>query len=171
MKTNSWTTAGQTKDISSSPNPLVKILRRGRHWVWGSNRRRAIEEWSIAINNDWVDNLACSLPHNIQAIANSFITVNYFSELLRKVRFSHKFSKSVHLVTVKFCFRYTLLQKCFQTDTIFFYQGIVSAIKFRKRPAKFKQTIALPKKFGSKCFTLLLIDTKYTKPCVFRLKS
>ena len=55
-KWNSWTTAGQTKDISSSPNPLVKVLRRGRHWVWGPNRRRAIKEWSIAINNDWVDN-------------------------------------------------------------------------------------------------------------------
>ena len=25
MKTNSWTTAGQAKDISSSPNPLVKV--------------------------------------------------------------------------------------------------------------------------------------------------
>ena len=23
MKTNSWTTAGQTKDISSNPNPLI----------------------------------------------------------------------------------------------------------------------------------------------------
>ena len=30
MKTNSWTTAGQAKDLSSSPNPLVKVLRRGR---------------------------------------------------------------------------------------------------------------------------------------------
>ena len=44
MKTNSWTTAAQAKDISSSPNPLVKVLRRGRHWVWGPNRRRAIKE-------------------------------------------------------------------------------------------------------------------------------
>ena len=26
MKTNSWTTAGQAKDISSSPNPLVKVF-------------------------------------------------------------------------------------------------------------------------------------------------
>ena len=43
------------KDISSSPNPLVKVLR-SRHWVWGPNRRRAIQEWSTAINNDWVDN-------------------------------------------------------------------------------------------------------------------
>ena len=25
MKTNSWTTAGQTKNISSSPNPLLKF--------------------------------------------------------------------------------------------------------------------------------------------------
>ena len=25
MKTNSWTTTDQAKDISSSPNPLVKI--------------------------------------------------------------------------------------------------------------------------------------------------
>ena len=48
--------AKQVKDISSSPNPLVKVLRRDRHWVWGPNRRRAIKEWSIAINNDWVDN-------------------------------------------------------------------------------------------------------------------
>ena len=46
----------QAKDISSSPNPLVKVLRRSRHWVWGPNRRRANKEWSIAINNDWVDN-------------------------------------------------------------------------------------------------------------------
>ena len=38
MKTNSWTTVGQAKDISSSPNPLVK--------VWGPNRRRAIQEWT-----------------------------------------------------------------------------------------------------------------------------
>ena len=56
MKTNSWTTAGQAKDISSSPNPLVKVLQRGRHLVWGPNRRRASKEWSIAINNDWFDN-------------------------------------------------------------------------------------------------------------------
>ena len=35
---------------------LVKVLRRGRHWVWGPNRRRAIKEWSTAIGNDWVDN-------------------------------------------------------------------------------------------------------------------
>ena len=33
MKTNSWTTAGQAKDISSCPNPPVKVLRRGGHWV------------------------------------------------------------------------------------------------------------------------------------------
>ena len=26
MKTNSWTTVGQAKDISSSPNPLVKVF-------------------------------------------------------------------------------------------------------------------------------------------------
>ena len=55
MKTNSWTT-GQAKDISSGSNPLVKVLRRSRHWVWGTKRHRAIKEWSIAINNDWVDN-------------------------------------------------------------------------------------------------------------------
>ena len=36
-----WTTVGQAKDIASSPNPLVKTLYRGRHWVWGPTRRRA----------------------------------------------------------------------------------------------------------------------------------
>ena len=38
------------------PQPLVRVLRSGRHWVWGPNRRSAIKEWRIAINNDWVDN-------------------------------------------------------------------------------------------------------------------
>ena len=52
MKTNSWTTAGQAKDMSSSHNPLVKVLEE----VCGPNRRRAIKEWSTAINIDWVDN-------------------------------------------------------------------------------------------------------------------
>ena len=55
-ETNSWTTAAQANNKSSSPNPLVKVLRRGRHWVGGPNRRHAIKEWSIAINIDWVDN-------------------------------------------------------------------------------------------------------------------
>ena len=96
----------------------------------------------------------------MQAIANFFIMVNKFSELLRKVRFSYNFSKSVHYVTVNFWFRYTLLQKCFQTDAIFFYQGTVSAIKFQKRLTKFKITIALPKKFGSKGFITVFKVTK-----------
>ena len=34
-ETTSWTTVGQAKDIASSTNPLVKVLCRGRHWVWG----------------------------------------------------------------------------------------------------------------------------------------
>ena len=34
-ETTSWTRVGQAKDIASSPNPLVKVLCRGRHWVWG----------------------------------------------------------------------------------------------------------------------------------------
>ena len=53
-----------------------------------------------------------------------------------------------------------MLQKCFQNDAIFFYQGTVSAIKFRKRLAKFKVTIALPKKFDSKGFVTAIKITK-----------
>ena len=44
LQTSSWTTAGQAKDKASNPNPLVKALQRGRHWVWGPNHRRAIKE-------------------------------------------------------------------------------------------------------------------------------
>ena len=51
--------------------------------------------------------MACSLSHNIQSKASFFITVILFSKLLRKVRFSHNFSKYVHLVTVKFCIQVT----------------------------------------------------------------
>ena len=65
MKTNSWTTTGQAKDISSSTNTLVKVLWRGRHWVWGSNRRRAIKECSIAIKMIGLTTLKLNLRPNI----------------------------------------------------------------------------------------------------------
>ena len=53
MKTNSGTTAAQPKTYrQQAPTHWLKFY--GRHW--GPNRRRAIKEWSIAINNDWIDN-------------------------------------------------------------------------------------------------------------------
>ena len=42
-ETTSWTTVDQAKDIASSPNPVVEALCRGRHWVRGPTRRRAIK--------------------------------------------------------------------------------------------------------------------------------
>ena len=51
MKTNSWTTAGQAKDISSSPKPLFN-----EEAVIESEAWTAAVQLSIAINNDWVDN-------------------------------------------------------------------------------------------------------------------
>ena len=39
MKTNSWTTAGQDKDISSSPNPLFKFYEEA---VFESEARTAV---------------------------------------------------------------------------------------------------------------------------------
>ena len=43
------------KTYRQAPTHWLKFFWRGRHWVWGPNRRRAIKEWSIAINNDWVN--------------------------------------------------------------------------------------------------------------------
>ena len=86
-KNTSWTTVDQAKDIASSTNPHVKALCRNRHWVWGPTRRRAIKEWSIAINRGWVNNWARSLPRNIWIISYCFNTVNKLSELFRKIRF------------------------------------------------------------------------------------
>ena len=53
-----------------------------------------------------------------------------------------------------------LLQKCFEADVIFFYQGTVSAIKFRKHLTKLKITIALRKKFSSTGFITAVKVTK-----------
>ena len=81
------------KTYRQAPTHWLKVYEEA---VTESEARTAdVQLKSIAINNDWVDS-ACSLPHNIQAIANSFITANKFSELLRKVRFTYNFSKSVH---------------------------------------------------------------------------
>ena len=42
MKTNSWTTAGQAKDISSSPNPRLKFYEEA---VNESEGRTAVVQW------------------------------------------------------------------------------------------------------------------------------
>ena len=47
---------GQARVKASSLSPPIKALWRGRHWVWGPNRHRAIKEESIAINGYWVNN-------------------------------------------------------------------------------------------------------------------
>ena len=106
-ETTSWTTLSQAKDIASRTNPLVKVLCRGRHWNWGPTRRRAIKEWSIAINRGWVNNQACSLPHNIWIISYSFIMVNKLSELLRTIWLPNNFflfcKLSHHKILVLIC--------------------------------------------------------------------
>ena len=55
---------------------------------------------------------------------------------------------------------YIAAEVCFRLTLYFFYQGTVSAIKFRKRLSKFKVTTALPKKFGSKGFVTAVKVTK-----------
>ena len=57
--------------------------------------------------------------------------------------------ESVHKVTLKF---WLDIPCCRRPTLYFFYQGTVSARKFRKRITKFKITIAMPKKFGCKGF-------------------
>ena len=57
------------------------------------------------------------MPHNIQAIANSFITVNKLSELLRKVRFSYKAMKLFHDVTIFSC-RFAFLSFFFKHEIL-----------------------------------------------------
>ena len=54
MKTNSWTTVGQAKDIHQTPTHRLKFYEKAiiESEAWNA----VIKEWSIAINNDWVDN-------------------------------------------------------------------------------------------------------------------
>ena len=64
--TNSTVCQSKWKPIVEPRRAKPKTYRQAQtHWLkfyeeavieWGPNRRRAIKEWSIAINNDWVDN-------------------------------------------------------------------------------------------------------------------
>ena len=63
---NSTVCHSKWKPIAEPRRAKPKTYRQApTHWLkfneeavieWGPNRRRAIQEWSIAINNDWVDN-------------------------------------------------------------------------------------------------------------------
>ena len=52
----SWAPVDQATDESFGPNQLKWIaLGWGHHGVWPPIHRRAIKEFSIAINSDWVN--------------------------------------------------------------------------------------------------------------------
>ena len=63
---NSTVCQSKWKPIVEPRRAKPKTYRQApTHWLkfyeeavifWGPNRRRSIKEWSIAINNDWVDN-------------------------------------------------------------------------------------------------------------------
>ena len=59
------------------------------------------------------------------------------------------FFQFIHLVTIEFRFRKSLVQERFKSKLEFRYQIIVSSIKFRRGFAKFIIPIALFKKFLS----------------------
>ena len=59
-------------------------------------RRRAIKESSKVANRDWVNNQACSMPHNIHVVSGSFIANDYFPKLIRKIISTNNFSKLIH---------------------------------------------------------------------------
>ena len=54
MKTKVDTGRAKPKTYSQAPTHSLKFYEEAVI-VWGANRRRAIKEWSIAINNDWVN--------------------------------------------------------------------------------------------------------------------
>ena len=86
QKTASWSRAGQAQDIASGPNTLIESKAR----TTAVHLKRNPYE----ISRYWVNKYACSLSHNILVIFNSFVTVNEISELFRKIRSPHNFSKS-----------------------------------------------------------------------------
>ena len=56
---NSTVCQSKWKPIVEPRRAKPKTYRQApTHWLkfWRPNRRRAIKEWSIATNNDWVDN-------------------------------------------------------------------------------------------------------------------
>ena len=86
-----------------------------------SDLPRAIKEVSKVVNLDWINNQVCSLSQNIYVITNLFITNNYLLELIRKIIFTNYFSEFIHQVAIKFRFRKTLQNKCFESDITFRY--------------------------------------------------
>ena len=65
-----------------SQTTKMNSFRLGHHRVGRPILRRAIKECSKDISRDWVNHLACRLTHDIQIIANTFVTYYYFSKLV-----------------------------------------------------------------------------------------
>ena len=76
------------KRFRSQPTKMNGFNRFGHHRVWRPIHRRAIKECSKGISRDWVNHLACSLTHDIQIIANTFVIYYYFSKLVSLINFN-----------------------------------------------------------------------------------
>ena len=162
MKTNSWTTAGQAKDKSSSPNLLVKVLRRGRHWVWGPNRRRASKEWSITINNDWVDTYVACLLFNIR-FDGSFRESIWNIAVVKVMKNSGWFSNDIWKILVVLVMKNTA---SFSDDI--WKKLAVSMMKYGKKTGWFSDDIwKLQKKSKSKRLTPYGTDTVLKRKLCF----
>ena len=80
-----------------APNSVHASKQKHKNQINHYNKqRRILMANSIVYQSEWKPIVEPRRAANIQAIANSFITVNKFSELVRKVWFTYIFSKSVH---------------------------------------------------------------------------
>ena len=61
-------TDGPAKGKHQALTDLLKLNIRAVIWVWGLTHRRAIKEKTIAINQDWVNNQAYRLSHDINLV-------------------------------------------------------------------------------------------------------
>ena len=99
-----------------------------RHLVWGpSTHRRAIKAGSKVVNHNWVNNSACSVPHNIYVVHATYLFVASLFKLHKKLVLLTTFL-TYRLVK----FWKTFLQKRFQTNVTFGYLFRMTATQFGK---------------------------------------
>ena len=150
MKTNRWTTAGQAKDISPSPNPLVKVLRRGRHWVWGPNRRL------------WIVNyLKAQSLHSVNSIKSFDFSTLYttiphdklkskLKEIINQCFFHKNGNRRFHYVVIGYKDTYFVRdhsdapQKYSDADVIKTLEYLIDNIFMEFGGRMFQQTVGIP---------------------------
>ena len=130
-KTTNRTTINPITYIDIQALTIWNILRRA---IISSEKRPAVVQLKKETNLSSMIRLTTmhgTFPQNMYVVTYIFVPSDIYFSILTKIRFTKNHSELLDYVAIKFRFRETFLQTCFQTSIVFGHLFRNTVIKLR----------------------------------------